>query len=54
LRNCISRDPIRWSAPCRLSPFPPSDRIGRKATLIATSLLTGLSTFAVGFVPGYA
>src|SRR6266513_398430 len=30
------------------------DRIGRKATLIATLLLTGLSTFAVGFVPGYA
>ena len=30
------------------------DRIGRKATSIATSLLTGLSTFAVGFVPGYA
>jgi MFS family permease len=29
------------------------DRIGRKATLIATLLLTGLSTFAVGFVPGY-
>ena len=30
------------------------DRIGRKATLIATLLLTGSSTFAVGFVPGYA
>ena len=30
------------------------DRIGRKATLIASLLLTGLSTFAVGFVPGYA
>jgi MFS family permease len=30
------------------------DRIGRKAMLIATLLLTGLSTFAVGFVPGYA
>src|SRR5205085_2378716 len=30
------------------------DRIGRKATFIATLLLTGLSTFAVGFVPGYA
>src|SRR6516162_4947319 len=30
------------------------DRIGRKAALIATLLLTGLSTFAVGFVPGYA
>ena len=29
------------------------DRIGRKATLITTFLLTGLSTFAVGFVPGY-
>ena len=29
------------------------DRIGRKVTLIATLLLTGLSTFAVGFVPGY-
>src|SRR5271165_3629800 len=28
------------------------DRIGRKAALIATLLLTGLSTFAVGFVPG--
>src|SRR5437868_12512220 len=28
------------------------DRIGRKATLIATLLLTGLSTFAVGFSPG--
>ena len=30
------------------------DRIGRKATLITTLLLTGLSTFLVGFVPGYA
>src|ERR1700722_17388067 len=29
------------------------DRIGRKVTLIAPLLLTGLSTFAVGFVPGY-
>ena len=29
------------------------DRIGRKATLIATLLLTGLSTFAVGLVPTY-
>src|SRR5438046_8424930 len=29
------------------------DRIGRKTTLIATLLLTGLSTFAVGFVPSY-
>jgi MFS family permease len=29
------------------------DRIGRKAMLIATLLLTGLSTFAVGLVPGY-
>jgi MFS family permease len=30
------------------------DRIGRKGALIATLLITGLSTFAVGFVPGYA
>ncbi len=30
------------------------DRIGRKVTLIATLLLTGLSTFAVGFVLSYA
>ncbi len=30
------------------------DRIGFKVTLISTLLLTGLSTFAVGFVPGYA
>ncbi|MBS0523668.1 MAG: MHS family MFS transporter [Proteobacteria bacterium] len=30
------------------------DRIGRKASLIATLLITGLATFAVGFVPGYA
>ena len=29
------------------------DRIGRKATLIATLLVTGLATFAVGLVPGY-
>src|SRR5499427_7347521 len=29
------------------------DRIGRKATLIATLLITGLATFAVGLVPGY-
>src|SRR5881227_1809958 len=33
---------------------PYGDRIGRKVTLIATLLLTGLSTFAVGFVPSYA
>lgn len=30
------------------------DRIGRKAALIATLLLTGLATFAVGFVPPYS
>ncbi len=30
------------------------DRIGRKAALIATLLITGLATFAVGFVPSYA
>jgi MFS family permease len=30
------------------------DRIGRKAALIATLLITGLATFAVGFVPTYA
>jgi MFS family permease len=29
------------------------DRIGRKATLITTLLLSGLATFAVGFVPPY-
>ncbi len=29
------------------------DRIGRKAALIATLLLTGLATFAVGCVPSY-
>src|SRR5271166_2922117 len=27
------------------------DRIGRKSTLIATLMLMGLATFAVGFVP---
>jgi MFS family permease len=30
------------------------DRIGRKATLIATLLVTGIATFAVGLVPSYA
>ncbi len=30
------------------------DRIGRKATLIVTLLVTGLATVAVGLVPGYA
>ncbi len=30
------------------------DRIGRKATLIATLLITGLATTAVGLVPTYA
>ncbi len=29
------------------------DRIGRKATLIATLMLMGIATFLVGFVPGY-
>src|SRR5438128_12524638 len=29
------------------------DRIGRKATLIATLLVTGLATVAVGLVPTY-
>src|SRR5262247_4229408 len=29
------------------------DRIGRKATLIATLLVTGVATMAVGFVPTY-
>ena len=30
-----------------------SDRIGRKATLIVTLLMTGIATAAVGLVPGY-
>ena len=30
------------------------DRIGRKATLIATLMIMGLATFAVAFVPAYA
>jgi len=30
------------------------DRIGRKSTLVATLLLMGLSTFIIGFLPGYA
>jgi MFS family permease len=30
------------------------DRLGRKAALIATLLITGLATFAVAFVPTYA
>src|ERR1700750_1559127 len=30
------------------------DRIGRKATLIATLLLMGIATFLVAFVPAYA
>src|ERR1700730_8775100 len=30
------------------------DRIGRKATLIATLMLMGIATFLVGFVPTYA
>jgi metabolite-proton symporter len=30
------------------------DRIGRRTTLIATLLLMGLATFAIGFVPSYA
>ncbi len=30
------------------------DRIGRKATLIATLLISGIATFAVGLVPSYA
>ncbi len=30
------------------------DRIGRKATLIASMLVMGLSTFLVGLLPGYA
>ena len=30
------------------------DRVGRKSALIATLLLTGLATFAVGLVPTYA
>src|SRR5262249_131520 len=30
------------------------DRIGRKATLIATLMLMGIATFLVAFVPSYA
>jgi MFS family permease len=30
------------------------DRIGRKATLIVTLLMTGIATAAVGLIPGYA
>jgi MFS family permease len=30
------------------------DRIGRKSTLVATLLLMGISTFVIGFMPGYA
>jgi len=68
-QSSTSRPPIRWSERCRPSHLrrrfrlpagrrravrPFGDRIGRKVTLIATLLLTGLSTFAVGFVPSYA
>jgi MFS family permease len=30
------------------------DRIGRKATLIATFILMGMGTFLIGLLPGYA
>ncbi|ABD86611.1 MFS transporter [Rhodopseudomonas palustris] len=30
------------------------DRVGRKATLIATLLITGISTFLIGFLPTFA
>src|SRR6202045_4547887 len=30
------------------------DRIGRKATLIATLMIMGIATFLIAFVPGYA
>src|SRR5437660_12853812 len=30
------------------------DRLGRKAALIATLLLMGVSTMGIGFIPGYA
>ena len=30
------------------------DRLGRKATLIATLVMMGVSTVAIGFIPGYA
>src|SRR5215475_13679336 len=30
------------------------DRIGRKATLIATLVLMGISTMGIGFIPDYA
>src|SRR5579864_7541941 len=30
------------------------DRVGRKATLIATLLLMGISTLLIGFLPGFA
>ena len=29
------------------------DRIGRKATLVATMLVMGVSTTLIGFLPGY-
>src|SRR5271169_6806488 len=65
LASCFSQNPIRWSACSRHSPFIPlvfllaaffghyGDRVGRKAVLIATLLITGLATFAVGLVPTY-
>ena len=65
--SCSSRTPIRWSARCEAfaiyavgfvaRPIGAAifghygDRIGRKSTLIATLLLMGLATFAVGLVP---
>src|SRR6266545_7182762 len=33
---------------------PIGDRIGRKASLIATLLLMGFATAAIGFIPGYS
>ena len=33
---------------------PLGDRIGRKASLIATLVMMGCSTVAIGFIPGYA
>jgi MFS family permease len=63
--SCSFQNPIRWWASSKHSPGFVArpigaaifghygDRVGRKGALIATLLLTGLATFAVGLVPTY-
>ena len=48
------RGRLRGAAVRRDRVRPPGDLVGRKHTFLVTIVIMGISTFVVGFLPGYA